>query len=90
MDARALPPARFRATLQAIFGLQGVVAVGLFAASGLVDREVGLLVITYAVALPIGWRLGALVFHRLSPRQFRIGVLSMLVLSASVALVTAR
>jgi len=90
LDARALPPARFRATLQAIFGLQGVVAVGLFAAAGLVDRELGLLVIAYAVTLPIGWRLGALLFDRLSPRQFRIGVLSMLVLSASVALVTAR
>lgn len=89
LDAQALPPARFRATLQAIFGLQGVVAVGLFAVSGLVDRELVLLVITYAIALPIGWRLGALLFDRLSPRQFRIGVLSMLVLSASVALVTA-
>ncbi len=90
MDARALPPARFRATLQAIFALQGVVAVGLFAVSGLVDRGVVLLVIADAVALPIGWRLGALVFDRLSPKQFRVGVLSMLVLSASVALVTAR
>jgi hypothetical protein len=90
LDARALPPARFRATLQAIFALQGVVALGLFAASGLVDREVGLLVLADAVALPIGWRLGTLLFHRLSPRQFRIGVLSMLVLSASVALLTAR
>ncbi len=69
LDARALPPARFRATLQAIFALQGVVAVGLFAVSGLVDREVGPLVIADAVALPIGWRLGALLFHRLSPNS---------------------
>ncbi len=90
LDGRQLPPARFRATLQAIFALQGVVAVGLFAVSGLVDRGVGLLVLTDAVALPIGWRLGGLLFQRLNPRQFRIGVLSMLVLSASVALVTAR
>lgn len=90
MDARALPPARFRSTLQAIFALQGFVAVGLFAATGLLDRGVGLLVLAYAVALPIGWRLGTLVFDRLSPKQFRVGVLAMLVLSASMALVAAR
>lgn len=90
IDARGLPPARFRVTLQAIFGLQGIVAMGLFAASGLVDGAVGLLVVVSAVALPIGWGLGSLVFDRLSPSLFRGGVLAMLVLSAVVALTTAR
>jgi uncharacterized protein len=90
LDARALTPAAFRATLQAIFGLQGIVAVGLFAVSGLLDAQVALLAIAYAVALPIGWGLGSLVFDRLTPGAFRVGVLGMLTLSAVVALVTAR
>ena len=90
IDARDLTPAQFRATLQAIFGLQGIVAIGLFAASGLLDREVGMLVAAYAVAVPIGWGLGTMVFTRLSPSRFRRGVMAMLVVSALVALVTAR
>jgi len=90
LDARSLSPARFRATLQAIFGLQGVVAVGLFAVSGLLDAHVAVLVAAYAVALPLGWGLGSLVFGRLTPGAFRVGVLAMLTLSAIMALLTAR
>lgn len=61
----------------------------LFAAAGLIDTDVLLLVLVGAAGLPLGWSVGVLVFDRLSPRQFRSGMLAMLVLSAVAALASA-
>ena len=82
-------PLRYRATLQAVFAGQDVVAVAAFAVLGLVDREALLLIVAGVVGLPIGWRVGDLVFHRMSASRLRHLVVGGLVLTGVSMLVVA-
>lgn len=82
-------PRRYRATLQAVFAGQDVVAVAAFLVLGHVDVDVLALAVGGAAGLPLGWRLGDAVFHRVSPAQLRPLVIGTLVASAVAVLVTA-
>lgn len=82
-------PRRYRATLQAVFAGQDVVAVAAFLVLGHVDLEVLLLSLGGVVGLPLGWRLGDALFHRVSPAQLRPLVIGTLVASAAAVLVNA-
>lgn len=82
-------PRRYRATLQAVFALQDVVAVAAFIALGHVDGEAALLTAGGIVGLPLGWRLGDLVFHRIPAARLRPLVTAGLALVAAVMLVSA-
>ena len=89
IDGSNLKPVNFRATIQVVFFVQGVIALAMFATAGLLNGDVLRLVAVGIVALPVGWVIGNRVFSLMGPDQFRIGVLCMLTLSASVALVSA-
>lgn len=82
-------PLRYRATLQAVFAGQDLVAVAAFVVLGLVDREALLLIVAGAVGLPIGWRVGDLVFHRIPASRLRLVVVGGLVLTGVSMLVAA-
>jgi uncharacterized protein len=80
-------PLRYRATLQAVFAGQDLVAVAAFAVLGLVDREALLLVIAGTAGLPIGWRVGNVVFHRIPASRLRHVVIGGLVLTGASMLI---
>ena len=89
LQARHLPPAQFRATINMVFAFSNIVGISLFLASGKVTRD-GL--IGVAVALPalfVG-QLCALPLRRfLDPARFRVLVLVLLVLAATSAIYAA-
>jgi uncharacterized membrane protein YfcA len=89
LQARDLSPRRFRGTLQVIFCAQDLVAVVVFIALGYLDAVTAVAAVAGAVGVPAGWRAGDRIFGRLPPERFRALVLSMLVLTACVALSTA-
>ncbi|QIX25641.1 sulfite exporter TauE/SafE family protein [Nocardioides sp. JQ2195] len=76
---------RIRATLQAVFAVQDVVAVGLFVVAGVLGLDALLLVVAGALGVPLGWAVGDRVFHRLSETTFRRIVLVGLVAVALAA-----
>ncbi|MFI5623569.1 sulfite exporter TauE/SafE family protein [Nocardioides sp. NPDC051685] len=82
-------PRRYRATLQAVFAGQDLVAVIAFLVLGHLDPQVLLLSVGGVVGLPVGWRLGDAVFHRVSPARLRPLVIATLVISAVAVLVNA-
>ena len=82
-------PLRYRATLQAVFAGQDLVAVAAFALLGLVDREALLLTVAGTVGLPLGWRVGDVVFHWIPGSRLRQVVVGGLVLTGVSMLVTA-
>jgi uncharacterized membrane protein YfcA len=86
LQGRAMAKGAFRATAASVFGLNGVVALALFAVSGQVHTGI---VLGAVLALP-AWPLGALAGSRLHDRfpeeRFRSLVLVMLALTAVVAL----
>ena len=82
-------PLRYRATLQVVFAGQDLAAVAAFAVLGLVDREALLLVVAGTVGLPIGWRVGDVVFRRIPPSRMRHVVVGGLVLTGVSMLVAA-
>lgn len=82
-------PRRYRATLQAVFASQDLVAVGAFLVLGHLDREAAVLALGGAVGLPLGWRLGDAVFHRMPAARLRPLVVGGLVLTAGSMLVGA-
>jgi uncharacterized membrane protein YfcA len=89
LQAAALTPAVFRATLQPTFTLQSVVVVGGFAALGQFTATSVTLVAVGAPALWLGWRLGDLVFDRLSPGRARLLILVTLGVSGTLTVVGA-
>ncbi len=89
LQARDLPPRRFRGTLQVVFCAQDLVAVVVFISLGYLDAAVAVAAFAGAVGVPAGWRVGDRLFGRLPPERFRALVLSMLVLTALLALTTA-
>ncbi|HEY0952541.1 sulfite exporter TauE/SafE family protein [Nocardioides sp.] len=82
-------PRRYRATLQAVFAAQDVVAVAAFAVLGYVDGRVALVSAAGVVGIPLGWRLGDAVFHRIPAARLRPLVVGGLVLTATSMLITA-
>ncbi|MFJ9392355.1 sulfite exporter TauE/SafE family protein [Nocardioides sp. NPDC101246] len=82
-------PRRYRATLQAVFAGQDLVAVAAFLVLGHIDSEVLLLSLGGVAGLPVGWRLGDALFRRVSPAQLRPLVIATLVISAAAVLVSA-
>jgi uncharacterized protein len=89
LQGRALAKGPFRATAASVFGLNGIVALALFAVSAQVHAGI---VLGAVLALP-AWPVGALVGGRLHDRfpeeRFRTLVLVLLALTAVVALVGA-
>lgn len=81
-------PLRYRATLQAVFAGQDLVAVAAFAVLGLVDREALVLTVAGTLGLPIGWRVGDVVFRRIPADRLRHVVVGGLVLTGLSMLVT--
>lgn len=79
-------PRRYRATLQAVFAGQDLVAVAAFVVLGHVDGEVLLLTLGGVAGLPVGWRVGDAVFHRVPPARLRPLVIATLIISAIVVL----
>jgi hypothetical protein len=87
LQARALAPRTARATLQALFALQGVVAAAGLALAGQVSRLVLVLLALSVVASLVGWRVGDAVFRRLSAEQLRVVILVVLLVSGCLLLV---
>ena len=86
--AKRMSPASFRATLQAVFAVQDVLALAGFALIGLVGATVWTVTAVGAPAMILGWWIGTRVAGRINARRFRHIVLAMLVATAAVSLIT--
>lgn len=82
-------PRRYRATLQAVFAGQDLVAVAAFVVLGHVDTTVLVLSLGGVAGLPIGWWLGEAIFKRVPPARLRPLVIGTLAVSAAAVLVGA-
>lgn len=81
LQARRINPETFRATLNTVFAVTGMISVVLFAASGKVSTEIAKL---SAVAVPImgaGVYIGTLLRRFIAPDGFRVLVLLLLAFS---------
>ncbi|MFE9690054.1 sulfite exporter TauE/SafE family protein [Micromonospora sp. NPDC005806] len=79
-------PRTFRATIAATFAGTGVMGLAGFAATGQVHADVVRTALVALPAVPLGWWLGNLLFHRIDPVMFRRIVLVGLLGSAGAAL----
>lgn len=79
-----------RATLQGVFAVQDLLAVAGFALVGQVSWRAAALALAGIVVVPVGWRIGDLVFHRLRPEHLRLIVLVGLAISGVVTIAQAR
>lgn len=88
-QAAGLEPRRFRATLQATFLVQDLVAIVGFLVVAKIDATACWVALGGALGVPAGWALGDKVFGLLRPEVFRRIVLAGLVATAcsSVAMV---
>lgn len=82
-------PRRYRATLQSVFAVQDVVAVAAFLVLGHFSPEAAVLTAGGVVGLPLGWRLGDVMFHRIPAERMRPVVIAGLVVAAVSMLVSA-
>ncbi|MGN0063465.1 MAG: TSUP family transporter [Nocardioides sp.] len=85
---RDASPRAVRATLQAVFAVQDVVALAGFAVLGLLSVDLVPAAVAGVVGIQLGWLLGGLGFRRLSRRGFERVVRAVLLatgLSATVA-----
>ncbi|MFP4623725.1 MAG: sulfite exporter TauE/SafE family protein [Gemmatimonadota bacterium] len=80
-----LPKQAFRATIVSLLLAAAVTRVATYTATGLVDRDLLVLVAASLPALPLGVALGNRVFHRWSERAFRTAI-ALLVTAAGVRL----
>lgn len=88
MATRGLDPRTFRATLQAVFFAQDVVALALLGLLGLVSRDALVISVIGAAALPLGWAAGDHLFARVDRDALRKVVLVGLAVTAAVMLLT--
>lgn len=87
LQAHELPPRSARATLQALFTVQGLVAsLGLALTGQITWLVLALLGLSVAASL-LGWRTGDAIFRRLSPGQLRALILLVLLASGLSLLV---
>jgi uncharacterized membrane protein YfcA len=89
LHGHRLDKARFRSTASALFGVNGVVAIVLFALAGEVTGEVLATAAATVVAWPVGWWVGDRLHHRFAEDRFRSLVLWLLAATAVVSLVGA-
>lgn len=89
LHGAGLSPRAFRATLQAVFCVQGLVGIAGFAVLGYVDPPAAAVAVGGWCGVPLGWVAGDRVFHRMSPEVFRRVVLLGLAVTALVALLDA-
>lgn len=87
LQAKRLPPRTARATLQALFTVQGVVAVAGLGIAGQISWLVITILVLSIVATFLGWRVGDAVFQRLSAPQVRVVILVVLLISGVTLLV---
>lgn len=87
LQAKRLPPLTTRATLQALFTVQGAVAAIGLALTGQITPVVSALVGMSIVASLLGWRAGDAIFRRLSPGHLRALILLVLLASGTTLLV---
>ncbi len=87
LQALDYPARRFRATLQAIFCGQDLVAVLAFGVLGFVDQQVAVVVLGGTAGIPAGWLVGDRLMRMLTERQFRTGVMLVLVATAVVTVI---
>ena len=88
MATRGLDPQTFRATLQAVFFAQDVVALVLLGVLGHVSRDALVISVVGAAALPLGWAAGDHLFARVDREALRKVVLVGLAATAAVMLLT--
>jgi len=89
LSAKQLEPAVFRATISAIFLVQGSVALALFALGEQITRDVLSVALAGLPGVLVGSIVGEHGFRRLDTPTFRRVVLGMLFLSGVVALFAA-
>ncbi|OFE18995.1 hypothetical protein BA895_02255 [Humibacillus sp. DSM 29435] len=87
LQALNYPARQFRATLQAIFVGQDLIAVIAFGVLGFLNVQVAAVVLGGLAGIPVGWLVGDRVMRTMSEQQFRTGVLLVLVATAAVTLV---
>lgn len=84
-----LAPQRFRATLQAVFCGHDALAVIGFVVVGTFSPDAAWLALGGVLGSVAGWKLGDLLFHRLTPAMFRRVLVVGLLASATSLLITA-
>lgn len=87
LQALNYPAREFRATMQAVFVGQDLIAVIAFAVLGFLNLEVAAVVLGGLAGIPVGWLVGDRLMRKMSEQQFRTGVLLVLVATAIVTLV---
>ena len=85
LQAAGHPARTFRATLQAVFCLQDLLALVAFAVLGSYDLVVAAGSLGGVVGVRVGWAIGERIFDRLRPQTFQRAVAGLLVVSALVA-----
>lgn len=88
-QSRGLRPAGFRASLQAAFAIQDLMAIAGFVLVARLDLPTAALAVSAIPALWAGWWLGDHTFRRIRPGAFRWIVLGMLLLSGLLAVAQA-
>ena len=88
-QATGMERAAFRATLAGCFLMQGVVALALFWAGGLITHDVGVAFLVGVPAIVAGTLLGERLSIRVHGHAFRVAVLTLLGLSGALAIVGA-
>lgn len=89
LHARRINPQTFRATLNSVFAVTGIISVGLFLVSGKMSNQI---LIISAIAIPImifGVYLGTLLRRVIAPERFRLIVLVLLSASGVSSIVSA-
>ena len=89
LQGRGMAKAAFRATSVTVFGVAGVVALVLFAVGGQYNRSVLSAALVVLPALPLGWFVGDRAHRRLDEGPFRVLVLVLMAVTATVVLVEA-
>ncbi|WP_417563330.1 sulfite exporter TauE/SafE family protein [Microbacterium sp.] len=88
-QSRGIPPREFRASLQAAFAIQDLLAIVGFVIVARLDLTTAALAVSAIPALWAGWWAGDRTFRRLHQSAFRWVVLGMLLLSGILAIVQA-
>ncbi|MDH4111105.1 MAG: sulfite exporter TauE/SafE family protein [Actinomycetota bacterium] len=89
LHGQRLDPVAFRATLAAIFLVQSVVGLSLFALAGRVTADVGAVALAGYPAMVVGLLMGERLATRVGTERFRGSVLGLLVVSGVVSLIAA-
>jgi len=89
LQGRQLPKGPFRTTAAAVFAVNGVVALVLFALAGRIHAPIVLGAVLALPAWPLGWAAGEALHHRFPEDRFRGLVLVLLAATAVVVLVGA-